>query len=301
MAKQSAFASMKSSRGSQLEKARSELEKLNSPAREADARYWTPTVDKAGNGFAVLRFLAAPVGEEVPFVRIFSHAFKGPTGQWYIENSLTSLGQDDPVSEHNRDLWATGTDENQKTVRIRKRKLSFISNVLVVGDKSNPEAEGKVFLFKYGKKIWDKISDAMNGIEEENVAGFNPFDLWDGANFKLRIRTVEGFRNYDKSEFDKQASVATDDGDIETIWKQAYPLLPEVAADKFKTYDELKTKFEKVINARPSAPRGPETPAPKQAGTPPTPQREEAAGDGLGGDNADDAELARFRQLANDE
>lgn len=293
----SAFESMRKNRTSELSKLTTKVEELNSSGPAADPRYWQPTVDKAGNGYAIIRFLPAPEGEEVPFVRLFNHAFKS-AGGWYIENSLTTLGQNDPVSESNRELWATNTEENQKIVRQRKRKLNFISNIQVVKDASNPEAEGKVFFYKYGKKIWDKIADAMSGIPEESVAGYNPFDLWEGANFKLRIRTVEGFRNYDKSEFDKQSAISEDDSEIEKIWKQAILLQPEIAADKFKTYEELETRFQKAIgNAR--RPSGPETPAPtgKTAPAKSTPKAEEEFGE----EGGEDADLARFRELARDD
>jgi hypothetical protein len=208
---QSAFAQLKNNRKSLTEKLNTELEKVNSGGRQKDPTYWEPTVGKDGNGFAIIRFLSAPHGEEVPFVRLFNHQFKGPGG-WYIENSLTTLGQEDPVSESNRELWATDTEANKTIVRNRKRKLNLISNIKVIKDAANPEAEGKVFKYKYGKKIFDKLMDAMVTNEAEGKVGFNPFDLWEGANFKLRIRTVDagpgkpGFRNYDKSEFDAAGS-----------------------------------------------------------------------------------------------
>lgn len=291
---QSAFSSMKNNRESGLKQLNTELEKMASTGPVADPTYWVPTVDKTGNGYAIIRFLPAAQGEDVPFVRLFNHAFKVGT-QWYIENSLTTIGQQDPASEANRELWATGTKENQDIVRNRKRKLNFISNIYVVKDAANPEAEGKVFKYKYGKKIWDKISDAMTGIPEEDVKGFNPFDMWEGANFKLRIRTVENFRNYDKSEFDDQGPLMEDDSDMEKVWLQCALLQPEIGPDKFKTYEQLETQLNKVIG-RSAAPRGPKTDAPAPRGTP-------ARGEDSGfGDDAtsgtDDDDLKRFRELA---
>lgn len=291
----SAFSSMKNNRASQYDKLSTKLEELKTTGPAPDARYWTPTVDKSGNGYAIIRFLPAPQGEEVPFVRLFNHAFKD-VGGWYIENSLTTLGQPDPVGESNRALWATETEENQKIVRRRKRKLNFISGIYVVKDSANPEAEGNVFLYKYGKKIWDKISDAMAGIPEEDVKGYNPFDLWEGANFKLRIRTVETFRNYDKSEFDEQGPVLDDDAEMEKMWLKALPLQPEVAPDKFKTYEELEIRFNKAIKQA-SGPRGPVTPAPSPRSKANHTDNDEESNPL----SDDDPELARFRALASDD
>jgi hypothetical protein len=228
-------------------------EKVNSIGEQqsfGDARYWQPTVDKAGNGYAVVRFLPAPGDETIPFARLWSHSFKGPTGQWYIENSLTTLGQDDPVSVYNSVLWnSTDNDASpaRKQAREQKRKLFFIFNVLVVEDSANPENNGKVFLYKCGKKIFDKIKEAMNPQFADEVP-MNPFDMWEGANFKIKIRKVEGYRNYDKSEFDKVSPISSNDDEIEKIWKQTYSLTAEVAPDKFKTHEELEKKLHKVLN-----------------------------------------------------
>ena len=165
-----------------------------------DDRFWKPTVDKAGNGYAVIRFLPAPQGEDLPWVRYWDHGFQGPSGLWYIENSLTSIGQNDPVSEMNSVLWNSGREEDKQTARDRKRRLHYVSNIMVVSDPGNPDNEGKVFLYKFGKKIFDKIMDVMQPqfADEDPV---NPFDFWEGANFKLKIQQVAGYRNYDKSEF----------------------------------------------------------------------------------------------------
>ena len=241
------FQALKKSTQTSFTKLTDELTKLSATpqGKQEDARFWKPTVDKAGNGFAVIRFLPAPEGEDVPFVRIFDHAFQGPGG-WYIEKSLTSLGEKDPVSEYNMELWNTGLKSNQDTVRKQKRKLGFISNVYIVKDTANPENEGKVFMYKYGKKIFDKLNAAMNPeFEDENP--LNPFDMWEGANFKLKIRKVEGYQNYDKSEFDEAGPLLQDDDQLESIWKSEYALQPFLARVEFKDYDVLKARLYKVL------------------------------------------------------
>ena len=210
-----------------------------------DDRFWKPELDKTGNGYAVLRFLPAPQTEEMPWARVWSHAFQGPGG-WYIENSLTTLGQKDPVSEENTILWNTGVDSDKEIARKRKRKLSYYSNVYVVSDPKHPENEGKVFLFKFGKKIFDKITEAMQPAFEDEKA-INPFDFWTGANFKLKIRKVDGFWNYDKSEFEAVSPITTDDEAIKGIWNKQYPLKPFLEAANFKSYDELKEKYNRVV------------------------------------------------------
>ena len=244
------FSNLKKSSKTSLEKITQQVTKLTTAegggGRESDDRFWQPEVDKSGNGFAVIRFLPAPDGEDVPFVRIFEHGFQGPTGKWYIEKSLTTLNQKDPVSEYNSQLWATGLQSNQDQVRKQKRKLNFISNIYVVSDKAHPENEGKVFLFKYGKKIFDKLNAAMNP-EFEDEEPINPFDLWTGANFKLKIRKVEGYRNYDKSEFDKPEPLLEDDSDLEKVWKSEHSLQEFLKLEHFKSYDQLKTKLYSVL------------------------------------------------------
>lgn len=219
-------------------------------AKRSDDRFWTPTVDKAGNGYSVIRFLPAHAEEESPFIRIWDHGFQGPGG-WYIENSRTSLGQteNDPVSEYNSRLWNSTTDEDsdeRKQARKQKRRLHYISNIVVLSDSSNPDNEGKVFLYKYGKKIMAKLEEAMEPqfVDEE---AFNPFDLFAGANFKLKIRNVEGYRNYDKSEFDACAPLFKDDELMEKVWKSQYPLKPFLDPSNFKSYSELKAKLARVL------------------------------------------------------
>ena len=241
------FASLKSSSSNDLGKLTSHLEKLNptQQSRAGDDRFWTPTVDKAGNGYAVIRFLPASANEDVPFVRVFSHGFQGPGG-WYIEESLTTIGQKDPVGDMNQNLWNTGGEEGKEQARKQKRKLQFISNIYVVKDPGNPENEGKVFLYKFGKKIWDKINLQMNP-EFEDESPVNPFDFWKGADFKLKIRKVAGYRNYDSSEFDSSAPLLDDDGQLEALWNKQYGLQEFVEPKNFKTYEELKAKLDRVL------------------------------------------------------
>lgn len=245
------FSKLKSQSGkSSLEKLTSELAKLNQSADSGkDNRFWYPNVDKAGNGFAVIRFLPAPGEEEVPFVRMFEHGFKGPTGSWYIENCLTTIGKADPVSEMNSKLWNMSTDDEsptRKQARNQKRKLNYICNIYVIQDQANPENSGKVFLFKFGKKLYDKLNDAMHPQFPGDVP-MNPFDFWAGADFKLKIRNVDGYRNYDKSEFATSAPMFTDDDRLEAVWKQEHSLQAFLSPSNFKTYDELKTKLDKVL------------------------------------------------------
>ena len=210
-----------------------------------DDRLWKPELDKTGNGYAVLRFLPATQSEDMPWVRLWSHAFQGPGG-WYIENSLTTLGHKDPVSEENTRLWNTGAESDKQVARNRKRKLSYYSNVLIVSDPTHPENEGQVKLFKFGKKIFDKITEAMQP-EFDDETPINPFDFWKGANFKLKIRKVDGFWNYDKSEFEGVSAIADNDDSIKAIWEKQYPLKPFLDADNFKSYEELKEKLNRVI------------------------------------------------------
>ena len=211
-----------------------------------DERLWKPELDKSGNGYAVIRFLPAVKGEDLPWAKVWNHAFQGPTGQWYIENSLTTINQKDPVSEHNTRLWNTGLESDKEIARKQKRKLQYFSNIYVVSDAKHPENEGKVFLFRYGKKIFDKITAAMSP-EFEDEKAINPFDFWEGADFKLKIRKVDGFWNYDKSEFDTPKPIADNDETIEGIWSKQYPLKPFLEAANFKSYDELKSKLDKVL------------------------------------------------------
>jgi len=247
------FADLKkqSKLGSLTSKLVKEVEKMNNTGGSTDDRIWKLDVDKSGNGYAVIRFLPAPNGEDLPFVKLYSHAFQGPGG-WYIENSLTTLGQKDPVSEYNTTLWNNGTDAGKETARKQKRKLTYVANIYVVKDPANPENEGGVFLYKFGKKIFDKITAAMQP-EFEDEEAIDPFDFWQGANFKLKAKNVAGYRNYDSSEFAAQSPLLDDDDALEALWKKQNSLQEFVAADQFKSYDELKKRLEYVLGnkARP--------------------------------------------------
>jgi hypothetical protein len=228
-----------------------EVEKIANPQSQSDSRdddrFWQPEVDKAGNGYAVFRFLPPPKGEEMPWARTWSHGFQGPTGKWYIENSLTTIGKADPVAEMNNELWNSGSEANKEIARKQKRRLSYICNVLVVKDPAHPENEGKVKLFKFGKKIFDKIKDVMQP-QFPDEAPINPFDFWKGANFALKIRKVEGYRNYDKSEFESVKPLFEDDAQIEAVWNQQHSLVDFLDARHFKTYEELKKKLDAVLS-----------------------------------------------------
>ena len=237
--------------GSLTAKLVKEVEKMNNTGGNTDDRIWKLDVDKGGNGYAVIRFLPAPENEDLPFVKLYSHAFQGPGG-WYIENSLTTLGQKDPVSEYNSLLWNNGTDLGKETARKQKRKLTYLSNIYVVKDPANPDNEGKVFLFKYGKKIFDKLTAAMQP-EFEDEEAIDPFDFWQGANFKLKAKNVAGYRNYDSSEFAAVSPLLDDDDALETLWKKQFSLAEIVANDQFKTYEELKTRLDYVLGNKKTA------------------------------------------------
>lgn len=234
-----------SSLGSLTAKLVKEVEKMSSTGNNTDDRIWKPEVDKAGNGFAVIRFLPAPEGEELPWAKVYTHAFQS-TGGWFIDNCLTTVNQNCPVCEANRELWNTGSKANQDIVRDRKRKLSYYSNIYVVQDKAHPENEGKVFLFKFGKKIFDKVTAAMQP-EFEDEKPIDPFDFWNGANFKVKITKKDGYWNYDKSEFDSPGPLSDDDDEMEAIWKKSYPLADFVNPEKFKSYDQLKNRLNTVL------------------------------------------------------
>ena len=257
------FGSLKQNKSSIFQQLQKQLEKTTQVGT-VDERFWKLSTDKAGNGFAVIRFLPASDGEDMPFVKLYSHAFQGPGG-WYIENSLTTLGQNDPLGEYNRELWNSGDDSLKEQVRKQKRKLQYYANIYVVKDPGNPDNEGKVFLFRFGKKIYDKIMDAVNGDELEGREGYNPFDFWSGADFKLRAKKVAGYPNYDSSEFNPAGVLEDlDDAQLESIWKRQFDLQPLVAPDQFKSYDDLKKRLDAVLNlkssgaAEPAATRAPE-------------------------------------------
>lgn len=308
------FASLKKSSGS-LDRLAKEIEKLNTPAEKSgDDRFWQPEVDKSGNGTAVIRFLpVAPedADDSLPWVRVFTHGFKGPSGKWYIENSLTTINQKDPVSEYNTVLWNASSDDNspqRKQARLQKRRLTYISNILVLSDPKNPENEGKVFLYRYGKKIFDKISEAMNPpFDDEGrpmdhpkydpTNAFNPFDLWKGANFKLRIRQIDGYRNYDMSLFDSPSPLSGDDEKLESIWKKEHSLKEFVDPKNFKSYAELKAKLESVLELDSSVTQ-PKPRASKEEDVFASASKRQSVSDDFNMDDDDD--LKAFRALADD-
>ena len=288
------FASLKKSNFQDL---LSKAENLNKSETKAgpDERLWKPEVDKAGNGYAVIRFLPAPDGEDLPWAQVWSHAFQGPGG-WYIENSLTTLGKKDPVSDLNRELWNAGAEGSPQRdqARKQKRKLNYYSNIYVVKDSANPENEGRVFLYRYGKKIFDKIMESMQPAFEDETP-VNPFDFWKGADFKLKITRVAGFWNYDKSEFAESTTLGGfNDKELEAIWKEEHSLTAFTAEDQFKSYDELKYRLDSTLKGNYSKPVDEETQYEELRSTPvaaaPTPEPKE-----------EEDTLSYFAQLAKDD
>jgi hypothetical protein len=248
------FETLKRNRGSNINKIIKAAEATNSGETKSyvDDRIWKPTVDKAGNGYAVIRFLPG-TEENLPFVRYWDHGFKGPTGQWYIENSLTSIGQPDPVGELNSRLWNSGIESDKDRARTQKRRLHYVTNIYVVSDPSAPQNEGKVFLYKFGKKIFDKIYDLMNPAFADETP-IDPFDFWEGADFKLKIRNVEGYRNYDKSEFASPAPLlSADEAQLEEVYSKLHDLSEFTNPKNYKSYDELKAKLMRVLGEQATA------------------------------------------------
>ena len=308
------FADLKNNRNNAIGKLTAAAEKVGGGEKKSytDDRFWTPTVDKAGNGYAVIRFLPAPQGEDLPWVRYWDHGFKGPTGRWYIENSLTSIGQPDPVSEINSKLWATGRQEDQDLVRTRKRRLHYVTNILVISDPANPSNDGTIRLYKFGKKIFDKMLDLMQpAFQDEKPV--NPFDFWAGADFKLKIRNVEGYRNYDKSEFAPTAPLfGGDEAKLEQTYNQLNQLKEFTDAKNYKSYDELKRKLlevlgeeGQVLSTAESVELDTTASAPRYAATPPAaPQRESFKPVEAGSDDEEGKEddtLSYFAKLAKED
>lgn len=316
------FQDLKRSSGkADLQKLTTELDKLNQPTydNKDDDRYWKPTVDKAGNGSATIRFLPAPPqdGDDgIPFVRIWDHGFKGPTGKWYIENSLTTIGKDDPCSEYNTELWNISSDDDsptRKQARDQKRRLHYTSNILVIKDPAKPECNGKVYLYEYGKKIFDKLNDLMNP-QFDDLEAVNPFDMFAGADFRLRIRKFEGYRNYDKSDFAEPSPIKGTDEELEAIWNSEYSLLELIDptdTKRFKSYDELKKKLNQVLGltgaAAASQPRA-EEPAQRTRAAPrneevdtDTSTETEVPWTADDSDDEDESYFAKLRQLANED
>ena len=236
----------KSRSGSNLDELSKKIQATSEKKSYKDDRFWRPELDKASNGYAVIRFLPAPPNEDLPWAKLYSHGFQGKGG-WFIENSRTTFGEKDPVSEMNSELWNSGIESDKDIARARKRKLQYISNILVISDPANPQNEGKIFLYKFGKKIFDKIQEAMEP-EFADEKAVNPFDLWDGANFKLKVRKISGFINYDKSEFDSPSELFDgDDVQLEELWKKQYSLTAFTDPSNFKSYDELKQRLMEVV------------------------------------------------------
>ena len=286
------FAAMKKNKQSDLDKLSGELSKLQSNQNNmGDDRFWKPEVDKSGNGYAIVRFLPSPSGEDVPFVRLWDHGFQGPGG-WYIEKSLTTLSKDDPVSEYNTMLWNSGVDKNKDLARKQKRRLGFISNIYVVKDPANPANEGKVFLYKYGKKIFDKLNDVMNP-EFDDETPTNTFDLWEGRDFKMKIRNVEGYRNYDKSDFAEAAPLLDDDKKLEEIWNSEHSLSEFIDEKNFKSYAELKNRLYRVLMLDSAAPSVEPDPEPESSTV--VPMKSPTSTDD------DDEDLSFFKKLADED
>jgi len=298
------FAQLKKNRTSDFSKLNEELNKASGKVeyKKDDERFWYPAVDKVGNGSALVRFLPAPDGEDVPFIRYWDHGFKGPNGQWYIENSLTTLGRQDPVSEYNSTLWNAG---DQDTARKQKRRQHFIANIYIIEDPANPENKGTVRLYRFGKKIFDKLFAASNPAYAD-VEAFDPFDLWTGANFRLRMRQVEGYRNYDDSKFEANGPLFDDDKKLEAVWKKEHGLQEFLDEKNFKSYDELKIKLYRVLGlggADQIVMDQTSSPAPVALGQ--TPKAFETASASVSGstiaENDDDENLDYFKNLAEDD
>jgi len=248
------FAALKRNRTdlSKLVEQAKETSGTNNTRQSQDERFWQPTRDKAGNGYAVIRFLPGDAEASTPWVRYWDHAFKGPTGQWYIEKSLTSIGQQDPLSELNSKMWNSGIEADKTTVRQRKRNLRYVANVLIVSDPSNPANEGQVKLYRFGKKIFDKIMDSMQP-QFPDETPVNPFDMWEGADFTLKIRKVEGYPNYDASSFKAPSAVTGSDDELEAIYNKQFDLNEWTDPKNYKSYDELKSRLALVLGEK--APR----------------------------------------------
>lgn len=310
------FSALKQARTSSFDKLNSQLQKMGTQQSSgSDDNFWKLEVDKAGNGYAVIRFLPAPKGEDMPFVRLWDHGFQGPGG-WYIENSLTTLGQDDPVSEYNSQLWNSGIESNKDIARKQKRRLGFIANIYVVKDPANPQNEGKVMQYKFGKKIFDMLNDVMNP-QFPDEAPVNPFDFWEGANFNLKARNVEGYRNYDKSDFSSPCALVKPDGselsdsELEAIWESQGSLQEFVDPKNFKSYNELKAKLYKVLGLDGSAsaptttaeddePEMDFTPKFKEQTAPKMQERAPAQTSSKSSDDDDEFDLSFFNDLAKD-
>lgn len=273
----------------------------NDNKRQVDERIWKPTVDKAGNGYAVIRFLPGPEGADLHWARYWDHGFKGPTGKWYIEKSLTSIGQQDPVSEANSKLWNSGNDDDKEIVRQRKRRLHYVTNILVLNDPSNPENNGKVFLYQFGKKIFDKIIDQMQP-QFPDESPVNPFDLWSGADFTLKIANVAGYRNYDRSDFKSPSALFDGDEEkLQSVVNQLHTFEEWTDTKNYKSYDQLQTKLMEVLGESTSPANNPmasveSSPVPELASAP-QPSIPATAAEDDASDDEDDT-MSYFQKLA---
>ena len=291
------FASLKKSSKKSLANLVTEAEKMTTRNENSgeDNRFWKPEVDKSGNGMATIRFLPEPKGEDFPWVKMYNHGFQGPGG-WYIENSLTTIGEKDPVGEYNSMLWNSGIEANKEIARKQKRRLQYFSNILVVNDPSNPENNGKVFLFQYGAQIFSKIKEAMQP-EFEDEEPMNPFDFWTGCDFKLKIRNVEGYRNYNKSEFASPSPISDDDDAIEGIWDKEYSLTEFLDSSNFKSYGELKARLDKVLGVNGKKEEEDFAPAPSPSNTAAPKDEVPWSND----EDEDEESLSFFKSLAEDD
>lgn len=287
------FQNLKKQSQSNIASLSRELEKINKGAESyKDDRFWNIERDKSGNGFAVIRFLPACEGEDIPWSRVFSHGFRGPGGNWFIENCPTTLGQKCPVCEANSALWNSGIESDKEIARARKRKLRYVSNILVVSDPAHKENEGKVFLYNYGKKIFDKITESMTPqfAGEEPI---NPFDFWKGRNFKLKVRTISDFPNYDASEFASPSALFEgDDSKLEKLWKMQHKLAEFVDPSQFKSYEELLGKFNQVLSDK----QKPDIAAPRKEA--PKAQKDDAP---FEADIEEDDNLSYFKRLSSED
>lgn len=268
--------------------------------RKSDERIWKPTVDKAGNGYAVIRFLPGPEDSELPWTRYWDHGFKGPTGKWYIEKSLTSIGEQDPVSEMNSKLWNSGNEEDKETVRDRKRRLHYVSNILVINDPANPQNNGKVFLYQFGKKIFDKIMDKMQP-QFPDESPINPYDLWKGADFTLKIANVAGYRNYDRSDFKSPSPLFDGDEDqLQAVLNQLHSFADWTESKNYKSYEQLKTKLMEVLGESMSQPMSMNRPAPEPVmkSAPEPSYATSAVEEDTSVDDDDDDTMSYFQKLA---
>ena len=294
------FQDLKKSRGG-FDTLQASLEQTSSGGETKsynDDRYWKIDLDKTGNGYAVVRFLPATQGEDMPWVQYFDHGFQGPGG-WYIEKSLTTLNEKDPVSEHNTELWNSGIEANKDIARKQKRRLHYVSNILVVSDPTHPENEGKVMLFRYGKKIFEMLKDRMQP-QFQDETPLNPFDLWEGADFKIKVRKVDGYWNYDKSEFAASKPLSEDDGQLEAIWNSQHSLQDVIAPKEFKSYDELKQKLDRVLGITASTATAASVASDMDDVAFPSPEPSIVEPTTASADVDEDESLSYFQKLAND-